>query len=130
MSHPTPARKNGLTGSTALALVACLGAFVFSGCEKHLTDANLRSVRADMSTKEVESVLGPPTRVEPSSEPVSGETGGLPISRYIYEQGERVVTLTFVGERLATGGISGSFEGTPENTQPANLSGPAEAPEP
>ncbi len=131
MPEPTP--HHPLSRRAALfacALAAACGPLLLTGCEKVLTDANLRHVRADMSTKEVESVLGYPSRVESPAPATSGT--GLPVSRYVYAQGEREVTLTFVGDRLATGGVHGSFEATPDKPaepHPANLSGPPD-PEP
>mgnify|MGYP001105583184 CR=1 FL=1 len=84
-----------------------------AGCARELTDANLREVKTDMTTKEVESILGPPDRIETSATDVSAESPTYrPTSttRYIYIQGDRTVTLTFVGDRLIPSGISGSFD--------------------
>jgi hypothetical protein len=79
------------------------------GCERKIRDANLAEIKADMSTKEVESVLGPPTRVEAPTELKSQEVVTMKVTRYIYEQNGKEVKLVFVGDRLATGGVSGSF---------------------
>ncbi len=89
--------------------VAAAG-ILLSGCEQRITDANLQAVKPDMSTKEVEAILGPPRRVEspPESEPTVVKS--LSITRYIYEQKGHKVQLTFVGDRLATQGVEGSFE--------------------
>ena len=88
--------------SVLLLALAC------SACSPRVTDANLREVNPDMTTKEVESILGPPKRVEISPELKSKEA--LPVTLYVYEQEGRKVTLRFVGDRLATGGVEGSFE--------------------
>ena len=92
-----------------LALAVCLIAAVLAGCEARVTDANLREVKPEMTTKEVESILGPPKRIESPPELKSPEVKTLPVSRYVYEQDGRTVTLTFVGDRLADGGVIGSF---------------------
>ncbi len=81
----------------------------FASCGMRVTDANLDQVKPDMSTKEVESILGAPTRTEAPPELKSHEVKTLPVTRYVYEQNGKMVTLTFVGDRLATGGIDGSF---------------------
>ena len=81
-----------------------------SACERHISDANLREVKPDMTSKEVESILGQPGKVESSPELKSTEVKTLPVTRYVYEQKGKKVTLTFVGDRLASGGVEGSFE--------------------
>lgn len=81
----------------------------FSGCGKRITDANLDRVKSDMSTKEVESILGPPTRAESPPELKSQEVKRLTVTRYVYEQNGQTVELTFVGDRLASGGVRGNF---------------------
>jgi hypothetical protein len=81
-------------------------ALLLSACEAHLTNANLTEVKPGMTIKEVESLLGMPSafRGSHSSDGSPAET------RYTYEQDGRKVELTFVNDRLAPTGISGSFE--------------------
>ena len=93
--------------STAAMAIACSLAV---GCERHIKDANLAAVKADMSTKEVESVLGPPTRVESPAELKPQEVKTMKVTRYIYEQNGKKVELLFVEDHLASGGVNGSFE--------------------
>ena len=85
------------------------GCLALGACGKRVTDANLGQVRPDMSTKEVESILGAPTRTEAPPELKSQEVKTLTVTRYVYEQEGKTVTLTFVGDRLATGGVDGHF---------------------
>lgn len=82
------------------------------GCARELRDAHLREVKTDMTTKEVESILGSPDRIETSTDAASESSTNRLTSttRYIYVQGDRTVTLTFVGDRLIPSGISGSFD--------------------
>lgn len=80
-----------------------------AGCERHIKDANLAAVKSDMSTKEVESILGPPTHVELPTELKSKEVITMKVTRYVYEQNGKKVELLFVGDRLATGGVNGNF---------------------
>jgi hypothetical protein len=79
------------------------------GCGRSIGDANLSQVKPDMNTKEVESILGPPTRIESPPELKSQEVKTVPVTRYVYEQDGRTVELTFVGDRLASGGVKGKF---------------------
>ena len=89
-----------------LAALTILG---LTGCEQQITNANLRAVREDMTSKEVESILGQPTKIEQASEVVLKDPKSGPVTHYIYEQDGRKVTLTFVGDRLSAHGIDGNF---------------------
>jgi len=92
------------------ALVILLG---LAGCGKRISDANLREVKPDMNTKEVESILGPPTRTEqPAELKPPPEVRTMPVMRYVYEQNGHTVELLFVGDKLASGSdaVKGSFD--------------------
>ena len=101
-----------MNGRRTIGALALVSAFALCSCSPKITDANLREVKADMTTKDVESILGQPKKVEASPELKSMEMKTLPVTRYIYEQKGRRVTLTFVGDKLAENGIVGTF-GTP-----------------
>ncbi len=92
-----------------ISLLLAISCLAVSACGKRVTDANLGQVKPDMSTKEVESILGAPNHMEVPPELKSQEVKTLTVTRYIYEQDGKKVTLTFVGDRLATGGVDGSF---------------------
>jgi hypothetical protein len=79
----------------------------FSACERKIVKANLDAVKPDMTSKEVESILGAPTHVETGPELVSSEPKTLLVTRHIYQQGNRKIELRFVGDRLATGSVNG-----------------------
>lgn len=87
-------------------LISLLG---LTACGQRITNANLAHVKSDMSTKEVESILGPPTRTDTPPELKSEEVKTLPVTRYYYEQNGKTVELLFVGDRLASGGVKGNF---------------------
>ena len=90
-----------------LSLVFLLG---LEGCSsRHISNVNLDQVKPEMNSKEVESILGPPTRTETPPELKSQEVKTLPVTRYVYEQDGKTVELTFIGDRLASGGIKGNF---------------------
>ena len=97
----------------ALAIFSFLALLGAAACSRHIGDANLREVKPDMNTKEVESILGPPTRVElpPELKPPP-EVRTMPVVRYVYEQDGHTVELLFVGDKLAggNGAIKGSFD--------------------
>jgi len=84
-------------------------AFGLSACGPRLTDRNIDAVNRlyeqaeksgkALSIKEVESVLGPPTRTE--AFPIEMQTTKeLPGVRYYYQQGGHVVELHFVDNKL------------------------------
>jgi len=88
----------------AVALIACV---LLPGCQRKLTDENLNCVKMDMSPKEVESILGPPTRQETREMPLQADVKTLPVQRYIYEQNGKTVVIHFVDGKLI--GQEGSF---------------------
>ncbi len=88
-------------------VLACVTLLV--GCERQIKDVNLSAVKSDMSSKEVESILGPPTRIEVPAELKTQELKTMKVTRYIYEQNGKKVELLFFGDRLATGGVNGKF---------------------
>ena len=87
-----------------LALTACL---VFPACKRKITDANLSCVKMDMSPKEVESILGPPTQQETREMPLQADVKTLPVLRYVYQQNGKTVTIHFVDGKLI--GQEGDF---------------------
>lgn len=71
-----------------------------TGCSQHLTDANLKQVRPEMSPKEVESILGQPTRIEKFQMEVQTHKPVLDGVRYYYEQDGKTIALHFVDGKL------------------------------
>jgi len=93
----------------AIVLLAAL--LALAGCRSKITNANLKEVKPEMSTKEVESILGQPTEIKTSPEPESTPTPKtVRVTSYVYQQNGKKVVLKFVGDRLATGGVEGSFD--------------------
>jgi hypothetical protein len=89
----------------AAALTACL---LLPGCQRKLTDANLNCVKMDMSPKEVESILGQPSKVETFEMPLQTDVKTLPAERYIYQQNGKTVVVHFVDGKFI--GQEGSFD--------------------
>ena len=89
----------------AYAFIACM---LLPACERHLSDQNLNCVKMDMSPKEVESILGQPTRQETREMELQEDVKTLPVQRYIYDQNGKTVVLHFVNGKLI--GQEGSFD--------------------
>jgi len=87
------------------AFIACV---LLPACQRHLTDQNLNCVKMDMSPKEVESILGQPTRQEIREMPLQADVKTLPVQRYIYEQNGKTVVIHFVNGKLI--GQEGTFD--------------------
>jgi hypothetical protein len=90
----------------AAALFACCG--LLPGCQRKLTDANLSCVKEDMSPKEVESILGPPTEQVTKEMDLQSDVKTLPVQRYVYVQNGKTVVIHFVDGKLI--GQEGSFD--------------------
>ena len=93
-----------MTPLLAAAIIACA---VLPACQRQLTNANLSCVKEDMSPKEVESILGPPTRQETAEMPLQADAKTLPVQRYIYEENGNKVVIHFVDGKLI--GQEGAF---------------------
>ena len=100
-------RRDGGTEQAGRALLVsvalCLGVALCGGCQRKIEEANLRVIKPEMTTKEVESILGAPTRVETVSEAPSEAIKTLRVTRFVYEQNGKKIELTFVGDRLVEG---------------------------
>jgi len=99
------ARLPSLALPMAYAFIACM---LLPACERHLSDQNLNCVKMDMSPKEVESILGQPTRQETREMELQEDVKTLPVQRYIYDQNGKTVVLHFVNGKLI--GQEGSFD--------------------
>jgi hypothetical protein len=104
MAARFPSSALPMASVLAAALIACV---LLPGCQRKLTDENLNCVKMDMSPKEVESILGPPTRQETREMPLQADVKTLPVQRYIYEQNGKTVVIHFVDGKLI--GQEGSF---------------------
>lgn len=76
-------------------LPAAAALVFFAGCSK-VTRDNFASVKNDMSPKEVEAILGPPTSSKSANVPIVNIEG----TEYNYVHGKTVITLHFVNDRL------------------------------
>ena len=92
----------------SFAVVALIACATLPGCARKLTDANLNCVKMDMSPKEVESILGTPTRQETREMALQTDVKTLPVIRYVYVQNGKTVVIHFVDGKLI--GQEGSFD--------------------
>jgi len=84
-----------------LLISAVVASLAFSACERKITESNLKVLKPDMTAKEVESILGAPTRIEVGPE-ITRDPQTLLVTRHVYEQNGKKIELRFVGDRLAT----------------------------
>jgi len=92
-------RPSLLLISALLALATC------TACQRKIKEANLRVLKPDMTTKEVESILGAPTRIEVGPE-ITRDPQTLLVTRHVYVQNGKKIELRFVGDHLATGSVN------------------------
>jgi hypothetical protein len=69
--------------------------FLFSCTGERLTQANVDQVTEGMSKKQVESILGPPTKIDGKDFLLLKRT------TYIYKQGNGTVTILFRDDKVA-----------------------------
>jgi hypothetical protein len=116
-----------MSKSAAISLLACLNLLVACKQRQHLSKANFEVVERKysqaqerggrdpgVSVKEVESVLGPPHRVDPPETSLRD----VEVFRYYYRQGEDTYELHFFNGRLIQlaklpGGATGELNSQP-----------------
>ena len=77
-------------------LVPAVAAIVMvAGCSK-VTRDNFAKVKSDMTTKEVEAILGPPTTSKTITVPIINIEG----TEYSYVHEKSTITLQFVNDKL------------------------------
>lgn len=94
----------------AASLFFIASAFALSACGRRFTNDNLRVVDEQriklekaskgLSPKEVESILGQPTRSETTRLPLETQKKEIEVVRYFYKQDGETVELHFVDNKL------------------------------
>jgi outer membrane protein assembly factor BamE (lipoprotein component of BamABCDE complex) len=79
---------------TAILLVGLMLLLGNSCAEKRITKANVDEVAENMSKKQVESILGPPTSIDNKDFIVMKKT------TYVYRQGNDTVTIVFKDDKV------------------------------
>lgn len=92
--------KTLIRASKLMLCVAVLSLLV--ACGSKVTAANLDKVKNDMTTAQVQDILGKPTEVKTSG------FMGLTSTTYTYKKGNSEIVITFVNDKVMT--KSGSFE--------------------
>jgi hypothetical protein len=97
-------RATRVRGGLSLALLACLLA---SGCANKVTKANFDKVATGMTLKEVEALLGKGVKEEGDGSGVAAQfgvdvgggvsvqVGNKAIERYVWESGDKKITVYF-----------------------------------
>jgi hypothetical protein len=80
-----------MTATLLVGLMLLLGS---SCAEKRITKANVDEVAENMSKKQVESILGPPTAIDNKDFIVMKKT------TYVYRQGNDTVTIVFKDDKV------------------------------
>lgn len=90
-----PSMKNPMRSRFLILLLSAL--FALSACHgKRLTKANVDEVSQGMTRKQVESILGPPTSIDGTEQPVAKKV------TYIYQQADESVTIVFVNDEVSS----------------------------
>ena len=79
-------------------LVSCALLFTFSSCGGGISQANYDKVNTGMTLKEVEGVLGSPTK----NEIAGGGVGGLAVNggSCTWESGDKKIVVTFLNDKV------------------------------
>jgi hypothetical protein len=82
-----------------IIIVAFTAAFFLEGCKREIANRNLDQVRLNMSPKEVETILGQPSR-EKKEEDGEIEKKTAAVITYYYEQDGQTIVLRFQNGHL------------------------------
>jgi len=94
-------------------VAACAASVGFCACKPELKDTNIEAVnsrheaaqsssRSHLSPKEVESILGQPTRVERTELELETQKKQIPVTRYYYEQDGKSLEVHFIDNKLVS----------------------------
>lgn len=85
--------------SSLIIVVALVLAML--GCRREFTNRNIDQLKANMSQKEVESILGSPDRTEKTDLALETQKKTMGVTRYYYDQSGQTIVLHFRNGRLA-----------------------------
>jgi hypothetical protein len=108
---PLSRRKLRLEWTARVA--ACAASAVFCACKPDIKDTNIEAVnsrheaaqsssRSHLSPKEVESILGQPTRIERTELELETQKKQIPVTRYYYEQDGKSLEVHFIDNKLVS----------------------------
>jgi hypothetical protein len=81
-------------------ILAAAALFTATGCEREFANRNLEQLKANMSQKEVESIIGNPDRTEKMDLELETQKKTMSITRYFYHQRGQIIVLQFQNGRL------------------------------
>jgi hypothetical protein len=85
-----------MKGSGGAGGAALLGVLAFFGaCHRQIDDRNLEQLRPNISQKEVETILGHPSRTEKMELELETQKKTMSITRYYYERNGETIVLHF-----------------------------------
>jgi hypothetical protein len=102
---------NSSTHISSPALLLCLSLSGLLGCKPEISQSNIDAVntrfeklektgKKTLSPKEVESILGPPDRVENATIELETQKKEVGLTRYYYEQDGKTIELHFFDNKL------------------------------
>ena len=111
------------------ALLLCLSLFGVCGCKPEISQSNIDAVNSrfeklektgkkTLSPKEVESILGPPDRVENATIELETQKKEVGLTRYYYEQNGKSIELHFFDNKLINRVPHWDAPTSPEPKQP------------
>ena len=68
---------------------------VFGACHRQIDDRNLEQLRPNISQKEVETILGHPSRTEKTELELETQKKTMAITRYYYDRNGETIVLHF-----------------------------------
>jgi hypothetical protein len=94
-------------------IAVCAAPVAFCACKPEIKVSNIEAVnarheaaqsstRSHLSPKEVESILGQPTRIERTELELETQKKQIPVTRYYYEQGGKSLEVHFIDNKLVS----------------------------
>jgi hypothetical protein len=94
-------------------MVTCAATLIVCACKPQIKESNIEAVnarhdaaqsssRSHLSPKEVESILGQPSRVERTELELETQKKQIPVTRYYYEQDGKSLEVHFIDNKLVS----------------------------
>jgi hypothetical protein len=94
-------------------MVTCAASLAVCACKPEIKESNIEAVnvrheaaqsstRSHLSPKEVESILGQPSRIERTELELETQKKQIPVTRYYYEQDGKSLEVHFIDNKLVS----------------------------
>mgnify|MGYP006277851957 FL=1 len=94
-------------------MVICAVSLLVCSCKPEIKESNIEAVnsrheaaqssaRSHLSPKEVESILGQPTRIERTELELETQKKQIPVTRYYYDQDGKSLEVHFIDNKLVS----------------------------